>query len=83
MIWKKRVIIMLHKVKFNDLEDVREFVEAASECKCDIDISYDRVLVDAKSIMGVLGMDLRRDLTVNCHGECAEFARTIRKWCVA
>ncbi len=74
---------MLQKVKFNDVEDVREFVKAASDCEFDVDISYDRILVDAKSIMGILGMDLKRDLTVHCHGECDKFACSIRKWAVA
>ena len=71
---------MLLKVKLNAVDDVKEFVEAAKNCEYDVDISYDRVLVDAKSIMGVMGMDLGRTLTVHCHGESDDFARAISKW---
>lgn len=49
-------------------EDVLDFVNAASKCDCDIDISYNRVIIDAKSILGILSMDLNRVLTVKCHG---------------
>ncbi len=74
---------MLQKVKFRAVDDVREFVKAASKCEFDVDLSYDRVMVDAKSIMGVMGMDLGKSLTVTCHGEDTEFKRSIQKWAVA
>ena len=54
-------------------EDVLDFVNAASKCDCDIDISYNRVIIDAKSILGILSMDLNRVLTVKCHGEDGQF----------
>ena len=48
--------------------DVKEFVEVASKCEFDIDIAYNRYTVDAKSILGVLGMDLSQMLTVTYEG---------------
>ena len=69
---------MLHKVRLNDLEDVREFVEAASECKCDVDISYDRVLVDAKSIMGLFSLDLSKPLQLRIHADANDVPEEIR-----
>ena len=74
---------MLQKIRFSQPEDVREFVDAASKCNFDIDISYGRITVDAKSIMGILGMDLAHALTVKCHGEDQEFRNTLKKWAVA
>lgn len=71
------------KIKLNATEDVQEFVNAASKCDFDIDIYYNRFMIDAKSILGVLSMDLRRVLTVNCHGNSAEFNRTLEKFAVA
>ena len=57
-----RYKIMLHP------EQVRNFVNAASNCEFEIDICYNRYTVDAKSIVGVLGLDFRQVLTVTCHG---------------
>lgn len=60
------------KIKLG-LEDVKEFVTAAAKCDFDIDVNYNRVLVDGKSILGVLALDLGKVLTVKCHGEDAAF----------
>ena len=74
---------MSQKIRLNETADVREFVQAASKCDFDVDISYNRVIIDAKSILGVLSMDLTRVLTVQCHGESKEFNRTLQKFAVA
>lgn len=71
------------KIKLNATEDVQEFVKAACKCDFDIDIFYNRIMIDAKSILGVLSMDLTRVLTVNCHGESKEFNRTLKKFAAA
>ena len=42
------------KIKLG-LDDVNAFVNAATECDFDIDVNYNRVIIDAKSILGVLG----------------------------
>ena len=47
----ERMRIMSQKIKLSAPEDVKEFVKAANKCDFDIDISYNRVLVDAKSIL--------------------------------
>ena len=36
------------------LEEVKDFVTAASRCDFDVDVFYNRFVVDAKSIVGVL-----------------------------
>ncbi|MDD7219253.1 MAG: HPr family phosphocarrier protein [Blautia sp.] len=71
------------KIKLNATEDVQEFVKAASKCDFDVDVYYNRILIDAKSILGVLSLDLNRVLTVDCHGENKEFNRTLQKFAVA
>jgi len=82
MITSERRWGMLQKIKLNKPEDVREFVRAANKCDFDIDVSYDRVMVDAKSLMGILAMDLANCLTVICHGEDKEFKGSLKKWAV-
>ena len=74
---------MTRKIRFREPEDVREFVRAASKCDFDIDISYNRIVVDAKSYLGILGMDLSNNLTVTCHGKDEEFDRLLQKFTVA
>ena len=71
------------KIKLKATEDVKEFVSGASKCDFDVDVSYNRVLIDAKSILGVLSMDLNRILTVKYHGENRDFERVLAKFATA
>ena len=64
-------------------EEVKDFVSKASKCDFDIDVSYNHLTVDAKSILGVLAMDLRQILTVSCNGYNAEFDSYLSKYAVA
>lgn len=59
------------------LDEVKAFVVAASKCDFDIDVSYNRFTVDAKSIVGVLGLDLNQPLTVSYNGYDPEFESMI------
>ena len=71
------------KIKLNATEEVQEFVNAASRCDLILMFITTRFLIDAKSILGVLSLDLTRELTVDCHGESREFDRTLKKFAVA
>lgn len=73
---------MEHKreIKLAVAEDVKEFVASASRCDFDIDIFYNSVIVDAKSIMGILCMDLSNKLTVKYEGCNPEFEMTLQKF---
>lgn len=62
---------------------VKEFVARASKCDFDIDIYYNRYVVDAKSILGVLGLDLRQVLTVSYNGYQEEFENFLSSMAVA
>nr|WP_302695344.1 HPr family phosphocarrier protein [uncultured Blautia sp.] len=71
------------KIKLTAKEDVKEFVNEASKCDFDIDIFYNRVIIDAKSILGVLSMDLTRILTVRRNGHDEKFNSYLDKFAVA
>lgn len=71
------------KIKLNATEEVKEFVQAAGKCDFDIDISYNRIVIDAKSILGILSMDLTKPLLVRCYGENPEFEQVLRKFAIA
>ena len=61
------------------IEDAKEFVAAATKCDFDIDIFYNRIIIDAKSILGVLSLDLTRVLTVEYSGENEDFEKLLEK----
>lgn len=71
------------KIKLEAIEDVKDFVEAAGRCDFDIDIFYNRIIIDAKSILGILSMDLTRELTVKCHGVDFTFENFLNKYSIA
>lgn len=60
------------KIKLPTVADAKAFVDEAGKCAFDIDIFYNRVVIDAKSILGVLSLDLTRVLTVRMYGESPE-----------
>lgn len=64
-------------------EEVKEFVAAACKSDLDIDICYNRYTVDAKSILGVLGLDLTKVLTVTCNGYDVEFEKYLKHFSIA
>lgn len=74
--------MMQRRIKLN-LDEVKDFVAAASNCDFDIDIFYNRYTVDAKSIVGVLGLDLRQALTVSYDGYNAEFEKIMSRFALA
>lgn len=61
------------KIKLTTILDVKEFVSAAGECDFDVNIFYNHVTIDAKSVLGVLSLDLSKVLTVEYDGEDTVF----------
>lgn len=57
------------KIKISTIDDAKDFVSKAVACDFDINIFYNRVIIDAKSILGVLSLDLTKVLTVEFNGE--------------
>ncbi|WP_243108260.1 HPr family phosphocarrier protein [Butyrivibrio sp. X503] len=62
---------------------VKEFVNAATKCDFDVDIYYNRYVVDAKSILGVFGLDLTQTLTVEYSGYDKEFENYLNTLSIA
>lgn len=63
------------KIKLVSIADAKAFVVAAMKCDFDVDVFYDRVVIDGKSILGVLSLDLTKVLNVRLHGESLEFEK--------
>ena len=74
--------VISYKIRLRP-DEVKDFVAAASKSNVDIDISYNRYTVDAKSILGVLGLDLTKVLTVTCNGYDADFENYLKAFSIA
>ncbi|WP_310602555.1 HPr family phosphocarrier protein [Anaerosporobacter sp.] len=70
------------EIKLQAPEDVKELVTAAEKCDFDIDVVYQRIIVDAKSFLGVLSMGFQNPVTVSCHGYDEKFSNTLKKYAV-
>ncbi|MCD7819023.1 MAG: HPr family phosphocarrier protein [Lachnospiraceae bacterium] len=75
--------MLKRKIKLNAVEEVREFVQAADKCLFRVDILFEERLIDAKSIMGVMSLDLTQELTVAYSEEDAELERVLDKFACA
>ncbi len=71
------------RIRLSGTNEVREFVREAEKCDFDIDISYNRVIVDAKSFLGILAMDLNQILTVSYFGRNSNFENVLKRYAVA
>ena len=71
------------KIRLKAVDDVCEFVKAAEKCDFDVDVFYNRVIIDAKSIIGVMSMDLTKVLTVKYNAQDGAFERALQKFIVA
>ena len=60
------------RIVLPSVEEAKRFVKEATKCDFDIDVFYNRVVIDAKSILGVLSLDLTRVLSVQYNGENQE-----------
>jgi hypothetical protein len=74
---------MKKTIKLSQFEDVKNFVKAAGGCNFDVDLCYNRVVVDAKSILGVLSLDLSKVLTVEYYGYNDKLEEMIDTYAVA
>ena len=55
---------MVRQIKLTQ-DQVQKFVSVTSKCDFDIDIYYNRYIVDAKSFLGVYGLDFSKSLAVS------------------
>ncbi len=70
-------------IRLTDLKDVQEFVRAAGNCDFEIDVRYNQTLIDAKSLMGMIGLGVKKDLLI-CYGGVDEnFENVVDKYAIA
>lgn len=52
-------------INLNKVEDIHKFVSICSNYEEDIDVYYGRLTIDGKSIMGIMSLDLSRNIDVS------------------
>ena len=74
------------KIRLSTIEDVKQFVNAATLADFDVDLVSGRYIIDAKSIMGIFSLDLSKeiDLRAYCDDDTklAAFFKQIEKFIV-
>ena len=71
-----------HKIRLR-VDEVKDFVAAATRCDFDIDICYNRYVIDAKSFLGVYGLDFTKPLTVSYDGYNDKFEEMLKQCAIA
>lgn len=66
------------QIKFDSVEDVNNFVNIVSKYDSDFDLYCGSYCVDAKSLLGIMTMDLRNSMlmTGNCDNSVADKVMT-------
>ena len=70
-------------IRLSDMKDVKDFVRAAGDCDFDIDVKYNRTIIDAKSLLGMIGLGLQNDLQVCYGGKNVNFENLVDKFSLA
>ena len=70
------------QVILNNIESVNRFVAIMSEKPYDVDLGSGKYLVNAKSMMGVLSLDLTKPVTVNAETFDQAFLDEIKEYIV-
>lgn len=56
-------------IKLSSIEDIRRFVDTVSSCSYDVELSSGSYTIDAKSIMGIFGLDLSKSIELTVFGD--------------
>ena len=57
------------RISLNSIDKVKSFVNDLSKFDVDFDLVSGRYVIDAKSIMGILSLDLSKAIELNIHAE--------------
>ena len=71
------------KIRLTDTEEVKDFVRAAGKCDFDIDVCYNRAVIDAKSLLCMLYLGICKDLIVKYVEQDESFESVMNKYAIA
>jgi len=69
---------IVNNIKLNT-EDARKLVKLANNCDFDVNISSGHILLDAKSILGVMALDFQKLLRVSFYGDNPELLSFLKR----
>lgn len=55
-------------VQLSSIGEVKQFADAATSLPCEVDVRAGRYLVNGKSVMGLLSIDLAEPICIEVHG---------------
>lgn len=71
-------------IRLNDIQGVKKFVSKVSLYPFDVDLLTGRYIIDGKSIMGILSLDLDKELNCVIHSEqCDDLIKDIQEFIVS
>ena len=73
-------------VSLSSIEDVKQFVNAANDCTCEVDVLSGRYVINAKSIMGLFSINLAQPVRVEVHGtdvQGTDFEKNVARFVTA
>lgn len=78
---RKVTIMSKMKIMFESPEDIQEFLKIVEDYPYDMDLARGSVIVDAKSILGIMNLGVKNEITLNVHAEsCHELKADIIKF---
>lgn len=71
------------KVQLESMDEIQEFNRVISQCQYEVDMVSGRYVIDAKSLMGILSVDLSRPVELQIQGKPEEeFQEKLKKFIV-
>lgn len=71
-------------IMFESPEDIQQFLNIVKDYPYDMDLSKGSVIVDAKSLLGILNLGVRNAVTLNVHADsCHDLQKDIKKFIAA
>ena len=68
-----------HTIRLHNIAQVKDFVNQCSGCSFEITLSSGQAVINAKSIMGLFGLDLNAPIVMRSEGEGEELAAFLKE----
>ena len=68
-----------HTIRLHNIAQVKDFVNQCSGCSFEITLSSGQAVINAKSIMGLFGLDLNAPIVLRTEGEGEELAAFLKE----
>ena len=69
------------KISLQIAQNVKDFVKVVQDYPYEIDLKSDKYVVDAKTILAIISLDLSKPLTVDIHSDdCDDLIEALKKF---